>query len=122
MIVAMREKLHGIATAEMDRYRGRLGPLSENQESTVRELLSSVVQKILHGPIRQVKRAAGAKREDATLDVVKLIFDLEVEQERGNRPGGGAPGGVGDVEETSPPEPRVEVPAPLEDREERTRR
>ncbi len=89
IIVAMREKLHGIAGAEIDRHRGRLGPLSDNQEEAIRQMMSALVQKILHGPIRQVKKSTGSGAEGATLNLVRQMFDLDVDFEAGEE----APGG-----------------------------
>ncbi len=75
-IVALREKLHGVAEEEMRRHRSSLGSLSENQETAVKELLASVVNKLLHGPTREVKRAGAAQGGASTVDLVRKMFDL----------------------------------------------
>ncbi|HKY32082.1 MAG TPA: glutamyl-tRNA reductase [Candidatus Polarisedimenticolia bacterium] len=75
-IVALREKLHAVAAEELGRFRGRLGPLSEKQEATVREMLSSVVNKMLHGPTREMKRSAGRRGTPEAVDLVRRMFDL----------------------------------------------
>jgi glutamyl-tRNA reductase len=80
-IVALRQRLHGLAEAELQRFRGRLGPLSEKQEATVRDLVASLVNKILHGPTREMK---GAGRGAATAEMIEMVhrmFDLETEEE-----------------------------------------
>lgn len=80
-IVALREKLQGFAAEEMQRYRGRLGPLSEKQEATIREMLSSMVNKVLHGPTREMKRPSGRPGGRQTIELVWRMFDLEERRE-----------------------------------------
>src|SRR5688572_29992 len=76
-IVALREKLHGVAEEELRRFRGRLGPLSETQESTIREMMSSLMNKVLHGPTRELKRSAGGDSSREAADLVRKMFDLD---------------------------------------------
>jgi glutamyl-tRNA reductase len=80
-IVALREKLHGVAEAELQRFRGRLGPLSEKQEATVRDLMSSLVNKILHGPTREMKGAGEGPPDGRVVEIVSRIFDLDAREE-----------------------------------------
>ena len=75
-IVALREKLHGVAGEELRRHRSSLGSLSEGQERAVKELLTSVVNKLLHGPTREVKRAGAAQGDAGTVELVRRMFDL----------------------------------------------
>jgi len=75
-IVALRSKLHDVARSEMSRFRNKLGPLSEQQESTIRDLLSSVVNKVLHGPTREMKKSAAQNLDGQAIDLVRRMFDL----------------------------------------------
>lgn len=76
-IVSLRRKFHGVAESELNRYLGRLGPLTEAQEATVRQMLGAVVNKLLHGPTRTVKRSSGEAGSAATLEVLRRMFELE---------------------------------------------
>ena len=76
-IVALREKLRATAREELRRYRGRLGPLSPKQEAVIDEMVESLVNKVLHGPTREMKRAAGPEAARRVIDLVWRMFDLE---------------------------------------------
>jgi glutamyl-tRNA reductase len=75
-IAALHERLHGIGKSEIERFRRKLGPLSDVQRQAVEELTRAVVQKILHHPIRHLK---GSASEGGGIDVAGLyrrIFDI----------------------------------------------
>jgi glutamyl-tRNA reductase len=76
-IVALRQRLQTVAMEEMQRHRSRLGPLSEKQEASIREMLTSLVNKILHGPTREMKRSSGPTGSRHVVEVVWRMFDLE---------------------------------------------
>ena len=75
-IVALREKMQGMAQDEMRRFRGKLGPLSEKQEAAIEEMVSALVNKLLHGPTRELKRAAGPEGTPQVGRLVSRMFDL----------------------------------------------
>ena len=50
-IVSLQDHLETIRQAEIDRVRGRLGPLSPEQELAVEALTRGIVNKIMHTPI-----------------------------------------------------------------------
>lgn len=85
-IVAMREKVREIADGELERYRTEIGAISEEQEAAIREMISSVVKKVLHGPTREIRRAGQDPGGEATLRIVKKMFDLP-ETEEDDDPG-----------------------------------
>jgi glutamyl-tRNA reductase len=55
VIVTLRERLLGIGEDEVDRFKRKLGPLQPYQERAVDELISAVVRKILHRPVRHLR-------------------------------------------------------------------
>ncbi len=57
-IVALRERLHGLGSAELERFRGQLAGLSPEQQKAVEELTASLINKVLHGPTVALKRTA----------------------------------------------------------------
>jgi glutamyl-tRNA reductase len=75
-ITALRERLHGIGKAEIERFRRKLGPLSDEQRQTVEELTRAVVQKILHHPIRHLKGSASEGGGSEVAGLYRRIFDI----------------------------------------------
>lgn len=90
-IIDLRQKLLSMAVSEMRRHRGRLGPLSEQQEEVIREMMGSLVKKILHGPTRELKRLAGRSDRRELFDLVRRMWDLGLEEEEESNPGRGKP-------------------------------
>jgi glutamyl-tRNA reductase len=76
-IIALRQRLQAVAMEEMRRHRSQLGPLSEKQEASIREMLTSLVNKILHGPTREMKRGTGTAGSAHVVEIVWKMFDLE---------------------------------------------
>lgn len=75
-IGALRQKLQGIARAEMIRQRNRLGPLTPAQESAVEALLLSTVNKISHPLIERMRHSLDASDDDS-IQAWHDVFDLE---------------------------------------------
>jgi glutamyl-tRNA reductase len=75
-IGALREKLHEMARAEMDRQRKKLGPLTIEQEAAVEALLMSTVNKISHPILNQMRRFYEASETDQ-LQAPKDIFGFD---------------------------------------------
>ena len=57
-IVSLQDHLETIRQAEIDRVRGRLGPLSPEQEIAVEALTRGIINKVMHTPITTLKTAA----------------------------------------------------------------
>jgi glutamyl-tRNA reductase len=75
-IGALRQKLQDIARAELARRRGRLGPLSPEQERAIESLLLSTVNKISHPLMSRMRRSYDAGDADS-IQAWREIFDLE---------------------------------------------
>lgn len=76
VIVGLQQRLDEIAREEMERWRGRLaadGARAEALEAYTRALLN----KIAHGPIVEVRRAAAAPEGDRILSLIRRMFRLE---------------------------------------------
>jgi glutamyl-tRNA reductase len=73
MIVALREGLLDVGRREIERHRGKLGDLDPNQRTAVEQLTRSVIQKILHRPIRHLR---GAVDRGDLHDCVRLYGEL----------------------------------------------
>jgi glutamyl-tRNA reductase len=75
-IVALEDRLNAIREGEMERYNTRLGHLTPEQRQAVDALTRGIMNKILHGPITELKSEAGQPEQAALLRLVRKIFGL----------------------------------------------
>src|SRR6202522_2802683 len=80
-IVSLQDHLETIRQAEIDRVRGRLGPMTADQELAVEALTRGIVNKIMHTPIRTLKRAARASESSTVIELVRRLFNLRDDRE-----------------------------------------
>jgi len=90
-IVSLQDHLETIRQAEIDRVRGRLGPLSPEQELAVETLTRGIINKIMHTPISTLKTAAREAEATTVVDVVRRLFNLQ-EREKALKSGSGEQG------------------------------
>ncbi len=76
-IVSLQAELEKIRRGEVERYRGRLGPLSAEQQETIDALTRGIINKIAHHPISHLKRVANHPDGLHFIDVVKRVFNLK---------------------------------------------
>jgi glutamyl-tRNA reductase len=76
-IVSLQDHLETIRQAEIDRVRGRLGPLSPEQELAIETLTRGIVNKIMHTPISTLKTAARESEATTVVDIVRRLFNLQ---------------------------------------------
>ena len=76
-IVSLQDHLETIRQAEIDRVRGRLGPLNPEQELAVEALTRGIVNKIMHTPISTLKSAAREPEATTVIDLVRRLFNLQ---------------------------------------------
>jgi len=74
----LRERAEAIRAAELERVAGRLS-LSDADRESVEYLTRALVNKLLHAPLSQLRRAA--EREDgvAVLEVARALFELDLD-------------------------------------------
>src|SRR6202795_1400627 len=75
-IVSLQDHLETIRQAEIDRVRGRLGPMTADQELAVEALTRGIVNKIMHTPISTLKSAARDPEATTVIDLVRRLFNL----------------------------------------------
>jgi glutamyl-tRNA reductase len=75
-IVALEDRLNRIRSTEMERYQGRLGSLTTEQRQAVDALTRGMMNKILHGPITELKSGAGEPENAALVRLIHKIFGL----------------------------------------------
>ena len=76
LVVALRERAEALRQAELDRYRNRLGDLSEREREAVEAVTRGVLAKLLHEPTMAVKESAGTPRGDRLAEALRTLFDL----------------------------------------------
>ncbi|HZR32684.1 MAG TPA: glutamyl-tRNA reductase [Terriglobales bacterium] len=80
-IVSLHDHLETIRQAEIDRVRGRLGPLSPEQEMAIETLTRGIVNKVLHTPISALKTAARDPQATTLIELVRKLFNLQEESQ-----------------------------------------
>jgi glutamyl-tRNA reductase len=80
-IVALEDRLNAIRAGEMERYNSRLGDLTPEQRQAVDALTRGIMNKILHGPITELKSGAGQPEQVALVRFVRKIFGLKSSDE-----------------------------------------
>jgi glutamyl-tRNA reductase len=75
-IVALEQRLEGIREAEIERHRARLDGLTPEQRESVDALTRGMLNKILHGPITEMKSRAGGPEHGALVNLVRRMFGV----------------------------------------------
>jgi glutamyl-tRNA reductase len=75
----LRERAEAIRAAEFERVAGRL-PFEPGQREAVEYLTRAIVNKLLHEPVTQLRRAAEREEGMAILEVARVLFDLDAEE------------------------------------------
>jgi glutamyl-tRNA reductase len=60
----------------MERYRGPLSNLTPQQRDAVDALTRGILNKIVHGPITELKSGAGQPEHVALVRLIRKIFGL----------------------------------------------
>jgi glutamyl-tRNA reductase len=76
-IVSLQEQLEQIRAAELDRVRGKLGPLTPQQEEALEALTRGIIGKIAHGPISELRRQAGRPNGAEVIEAIRRVFRLD---------------------------------------------
>lgn len=76
-IVRLQEQLERIRLAEVERLRRKLAPVSAEQEDAIDFLTRSIVAKIAHGPIAEIRRNAAHPDGAPMLDALRRAFRLD---------------------------------------------
>jgi glutamyl-tRNA reductase len=77
LVAALRDRAESIRTAEIDRFRARLGSLSPDEQEAIEALTKGLVNKLLHTPTVELKDAAGSPRGERLADGLRDLFDLD---------------------------------------------
>jgi len=75
-IVGLQEQLERVRIAELTRARSRLGPLTAAQEEALEAMTRSIVNKIAHGPISELRRSAAHPEGAHVAGIIRRAFRL----------------------------------------------
>jgi glutamyl-tRNA reductase len=76
VIVSLQQRLDELAREEMERWRGKLGADGERAEA-LEAYTRSLLNKLAHGPIVEIRRSAALPEGDRILSVIRRMFRLE---------------------------------------------
>jgi glutamyl-tRNA reductase len=76
-IVALQESMDRVRRDEIERYRKDLGPLTEEQVEALHRITQSMVKKILHSPIAELKDMARHPDGQDRVDLIRKIFNVK---------------------------------------------
>ncbi|MGH9662594.1 MAG: glutamyl-tRNA reductase [Bryobacteraceae bacterium] len=76
-IVSLQEQLEQIRAGEVERVRGKLGPLTTAQEEAIESLTRGIVSKIAHLPIAELRRRAADPEGLHVIDAIRKVLHLK---------------------------------------------
>ena len=76
-IVSLQEQLDTLSRGELDKFRTRFGPMNPQQEQALEIYTRSLLNKIAHGPITELRRAAATPQGEYTIALIRRLFRLE---------------------------------------------
>jgi glutamyl-tRNA reductase len=75
-IVALEDRLNQIRQLELERHRARLNNLTPEQREALDALTRGIVNKILHGPITELKSGAGEPGHSTLVELIRKMFGV----------------------------------------------
>ncbi len=76
-IVGLQEQLENLRAAELARMRAKFGALTPEQEQALEAFSKSMIHKIAHGPISELRRQASLPDGHHFIAAVRKVFRLE---------------------------------------------
>jgi glutamyl-tRNA reductase len=75
-IVGLQEQLEQMRAAELARMRGKFGTLTPEQEQALEALTKSIINKVAHGPISELRRHASDPDGHQFIGIIRKVFRL----------------------------------------------
>lgn len=76
-IVGIQHQLDSYSRAEFERLRPRFGELTPQQEEALQAYTRALLNKIAHGPMTELRRAATRPEGDKVINVIRRVFRLD---------------------------------------------
>jgi glutamyl-tRNA reductase len=77
LVASLHDRAEQLRASELERFRSRLGGLSERERDAVEALTRGLVAKLLHEPSVRLKEQAGTPRGERNASAVRDLFDLD---------------------------------------------
>jgi len=81
VISALKAQAESIKQQEMKKAMNRLGKVSEHEQKVIGTLANAIVNQLLHIPIIQLKEKASTNQGHVYAEVVKGLFNLQIDSE-----------------------------------------
>jgi glutamyl-tRNA reductase len=79
-IVSLRQRVEEIRGTELQKALGRMGDLTPEQREVITAMSHTMVNKILHQPMTELKRRAALQDGHLYTSVLRRLFGLEEKQ------------------------------------------
>ena len=79
-IISLQGRLEEIRAAELERHRGKFGPINAAQEEALEVLTRGIINKIAHGAIAELRRQGAQGDPTAVLETIRSVFRLETKE------------------------------------------
>jgi len=76
-IVALREQFHDVAAAELERFERSHDELNRKQRKDAQKMVRRIVNKVLHSPTVNLKRASEGGDPGELVDALETLFELD---------------------------------------------
>jgi glutamyl-tRNA reductase len=76
-IISLQEQLEEIRAGEVARTLRRMPELTPEQRQQIETMTKSIVNKIAHGPISELRRNAGKPEGSLVIDAIRRVFHLQ---------------------------------------------
>ena len=75
-IIGLQEQLENMRSTELLRMRGKFGALTPEQEQALEALTKSIINKVAHGPISELRRHANEPDGHHFVNAIRKVFRL----------------------------------------------
>jgi len=75
-IISLQEQLEHLRSAEVARMRGKFGTLTREQEEALEAVTRSIINKVAHGPISELRKQASHPDGDYFVTIIRKVFRL----------------------------------------------
>jgi glutamyl-tRNA reductase len=75
-IISLQGQLEEIRAAEVARTLRRMPALTPEQQQQIEAMTRSIINKIAHGPISELRRNAGQPEGNQAIELIRKVFHL----------------------------------------------
>lgn len=76
-LVKLQQQLDEMARLEMERVKSKLGDLTPQQEEALAAYTRGILNKVAHGPLTEIRRAAALPDGEDTIALIRRMFRVE---------------------------------------------